>query len=315
MATLHPQMKAILDALKRAGEGQPTLPELTPAEARGRRQTEFAAYWTADAPPVSRIEEKVLPGPRGPIRVRIYDPGTVGTGPAILFIHGGGWVICDLDTHDGVARRLALNAGVKLVSIEYRLAPEFKFPAPLEDCVAAVRWIAEHGAAWGIDGTRLVVTGDSAGANLSLATLLALRDQGGPRLLGAALIYGAYAAVTDSASQRLYGGGDYFLTTAEMTWFWDHYVRGPEDRLNPLAAPLLADLRGLPPLYLTAAEFDPLLDDTVAMIEKLKAIGAPHEYSLWRGVTHASINLTRHLDPAHAELAEVADWLRRRLLS
>ncbi len=313
MPSLHPQMKAILDSLAEQGRGKKTLPEMTPEEARGERQSSFAAYWNADAPAVARIEEKIVPGPHGPIRVRLYDPATEGEGPCIVYIHGGGWVICDLDTHDGVCRRLAVGAGVKVASIDYRLAPEHKFPIPLEDCVAAVRWIVANGREWGIDGSRVAVAGDSAGGNLSLATLIAMRDAGDAPLRGAALIYGAFAATTDTPSHRAYGGGAYFLTSAEMEWFWNHYVRSDADRINPLAAPILADLAGLPPLYLSAAEFDPLLDDTVEMVERLKAAGVPHRYSLWRGVTHGCLHMTRHLDPVHRFSAEIAVWLRERL--
>jgi acetyl esterase len=205
-----------------------------------------------------------------------------------------------------------------VASVDYRLAPEHKFPAGLEDCLAAVRWIAAHGGQWGIDQGRLALGGDSAGGNLSLATLLALRDAQEDALRAGLLIYGAYlpyTADTETESQAAYGDGGYVLSTADMRWFWDHYVSGSADNENPLAVPLLAELKGLPPLLLTAAEFDPLLDDSRRLAARLEQAEAPHRYVLWPGVTHACIHMTRMLDVAQQHIEDMAGWVAGHLQS
>ena len=194
----------------------------------------------------------------------------------------------------------------------YRLAPEHPFPAPLEDCVAAVRWLAAQGRDWGIDPDRLVIAGDSAGANLSLATLLALRDAGEQPLRGAALVYGVFAPDHDTPSHLAYGGDNrYFLSTAEMEWFWGHYVPAGTDRRTPLAAPLYADLAGLPPLYLTAAEYDCLRTDSEQLAYRLALAGQPHEFRLWRGMIHACLHMAGNVEAMRAEIDHLAAFLRR----
>jgi len=252
-----------------------------------------------------------VPGPRGEIPVRVYTPEGRAPFPVLVYFHGGGWVIGSLDSHDDICRRIALAGRVMVASVDYRLAPEHKLPAGLEDCIAAARWLAAAGEDRGIDGRRLAIGGDSAGANLSLATLVALRDSGGPFLRGGLLIYGAYGSDRDTPSRRAFGDGRYILSMAEIEWFYAHYLDGAGDRADPRAAPLHADLGRLPPLYLTAAEFDPLLDDTAALVEKLKQAGVSYEYRFWPGVVHASLHMARLLDPMKEYIAEIGNWLRR----
>lgn len=312
---VDPQIARMLERIVAVTGDTPPTERLSPAEAR-RSMTSVLPLLNEHAPPVSRVENRTLPGPAGPIAARLYDPGTSGTrgspSPAIVYIHGGGWVLCDLDSHDGVCRELALRSGLKVVSIGYRLAPEHPFPAPLEDCVAAVRWLAAQGGGWGIDPDRLVIAGDSAGANLSLATLLSLRDAGERPLRAAALVYGVFAPDHDTPSHLAYGGDDrYFLSTAEMEWFWRHYVPAGTDRRTPLAAPLYADLAGLPPLYLTAAEYDCLRSDTEQLAYRLAVAGRPHEYRLWRGMIHACLHMAGNVEAMRAEIDHLAAFLRR----
>lgn len=216
------QIIAMPERIAAVSGDTPPVERLSPAEAR-RTMAAVLPLLNEHAPAVARVEDRTLPGAAGPIAARFYDPGTAEPSPAIVYIHGGGWVLCDLDSHDGVCRELAQRSGLKVVSLGYRLAPEHPFPAPLEDCVSVVRWLAARGRDWGID--RLVIAGDSAGANLSLATLLALRDAGEQPLRGAALVYGVFAPDHDTPSHLAYGGDNrYFLSTAEMEWFWGHYV-------------------------------------------------------------------------------------------
>ncbi|MGK9165492.1 alpha/beta hydrolase [Inquilinus limosus] len=307
---VDPQIALMLGRIAAVTADTPPTQQLSPAEAR-RAMAAVLPLLNEHAPAVARVEDRALPGPAGPIAARLYDPGTADPSPAIVYIHGGGWVLCDLDSHDGVCRELAQRSGLKVVSIEYRLAPENPFPAPLEDCVAAVRWLAAHGRDWGIDPDRLVIAGDSAGANLSLATLLSLRDAGERPLRAAALVYGVFAPDHDTPSHLAYGGDDrYFLSTAEMEWFWGHYVPAGIDRRAPLAAPLYADLAGLPPLYLTAAEYDCLRSDTEQLAYRLAVAGQPHEFRLWRSMIHACLHMAGTVEAMRAEIDHLAAFLR-----
>lgn len=306
---VDPQIITMLERIAAVSGDTAPAERLAPAEAR-RTMAAVLPLLNEHAPAVARVEDRTLPGAAGPIAARVYDPGTPAPSPAIVYIHGGGWVLCDLDSHDGVCRELAQRSGLKVVSLGYRLAPEHPFPAGLEDCIAAVRWLAARGRDWGID--RLVIAGDSAGANLSLATLLALRDAGEQPLRGAALVYGVFAPDHDTPSHLAYGGDNrYFLSTAEMEWFWGHYVPAGTDRRTPLAAPLYADLAGLPPLYLTAAEYDCLRTDSEQLAYRLAMAGQPHEFRLWRGMIHACLHMAGNVETMRAEIDHLAAFLRR----
>lgn len=311
MAEPTPEMAAILAMAKEAA--LPPWESYPHAEAR-RLSDERNAYWNEEKPAIGSVTDLVLQAEPRAVPARLYVPeGAPATGPAIIYLHGGGWVICSLDTHDGVCRRLANASGCRVVSVDYVMAPEHPFPAPLDDCVAAVRAIARDAARFGIDPTRMAIAGDSAGANLALATLLRLRDEGGPKLLAGGLIYGVYDDDHTTESHVTYGGGDYLLSTANMTWFWDAYC--PKDqRENGFAAPFHAeDLSGLPPLYLSAAELDPLKDDTLRILPRLEAAGVETEYHLWPGMTHACIMFSRLLPDADRQIGEVAAFLKQRL--
>jgi acetyl esterase len=310
---LDPQMAEILALINEAMKQRPQLSELSPEAARAQCNATFEAFWNADRPIIWEVYNHELPGPGGPLRVRLYDPGVVRPTPCLIYIHGGGWVICNVETYDGVCRRLAQAGRFMVAGVDYRLAPEHKFPSGLDDCVAAVRWIAARGDVWGIDRTRLAIGGDSAGGNLSLATLLRLRDGGEELLRAGVLVYGAYTGDLETPSAMAYGDGNYVLSRADMRWYWDHYLRDEADRSDPLAVPILADLKGLPPLLVAAAEFDPLLDDSTRLVARLEEAGQPHRFDLWPGVTHASINMTRMLDAARTHIEEMASWLRERL--
>lgn len=313
MTRLDPQMAAILAMI---AEQQLAPFEAMAASAARAEAEERNRFWNESNPAVARVAEHELPGPGGALRLRLYEPDAgMPPGPAILYIHGGGWVICSLDTHDGVCRRLANAASLRVASLDYRLAPEHPFPAPLEDCIAAATWLARHGDGLGVDGARLALAGDSAGANLALATLVALRDRGHALPRTAALIYGVYSADHDTPSHRAFGGGEHLLSTPTMRWFWGHYVPDAYQRTHPLAAPLHAELAGLPPLYVSAAELDPLRDDSARLVARLAEAGVDLDYRLWRGVTHACIMMSRMLDAADAQIGEVAAFLRRKLES
>ena len=231
--------------------------------------------------------------------------------PTIVFIHGGGFVVCNIDVYDGVARQLAKRSGMRVLSVDYALAPEHPFPIPLNDCIAAIGWAVTHGAEWGIDPNRIALAGDSAGANLALASAIALRDSGSSTVRGVACLYGCYSPNTDTASYKAYGDGAYLISTPEMQWYWKNYLPNAAAYTNPLAAPLLADLKGLPPLFVTASEYDLLRDDSEMLVAKLKAAKAPHEFRLWPGTIHGCVNFMGWLNAMGPRVDEVCAFLKR----
>ena len=255
------------------------------------------------------------------IQCRVHRPlqGTVPQGtvqgagpaaPALVYFHGGGWVWASIDTHDRLMREYAAGGGVTVVGVDYALSPEAKFPQAIEECAAVVRWLAEHGSAWGIDGTRLLLGGDSAGGNLALATALLLRDQGGPAARGILASYPVCDSSLDTPSYRDYGSG-LGLTTEKMAFYWSVYVPHAADRLHPLAAPLRADLAGLPPVRLQIAECDVLRGECEALDRKLRAAGVAVETDLYTGVVHGFVRCTDSVEKARAAMEATNDWLRR----
>ena len=312
MAELHPQMQAILE--RAATTPGPPLSSLSPEAARALDAEQFDAYWNVDAPPLPSVTEHSVAGADGQIRMRLYDPGVAKPAPCLVYFHGGGWVLGGLDSHDRVCRELAIASGALVTAIAYRLSPENKFPKPLEDCIAATRWIAAEGGRLGIDPSRLAVGGDSAGGNLALSTLLALRDRGGPKVRAGLLVYGMFAADPHSPSQLRFGNGRYLLSTADTEWFWRCYLNDDREREDSRAVPVLAELGGLPPLTLAAAELDPLLDDSVRLAMRLKAAGEAHRFRLWPGLAHGAFQMSRQLEPMRGYIAEIGAFLKSDLL-
>lgn len=311
MPRLDPAMAEILAMLER--RALPPYETMPPATARAECEVRNA-FWNADPPSLPEIEDVTIEGPRGPLHLRLYVPKGAGElAPAVVYLHGGGWVIGSLDTHDHVCRRLARASGLKVVSVAYGLAPEHPFPQGLADVVHTLRWLSEHGASEGVDPARIAIAGDSAGANLALAACLRLRDAGEPLPRAAAFVYGVWSPDLDSPSHAAFGDGRYFLSTATMAWFWDHYVPEPSGRGDPLVSPLFADLRGLPPVYLSAAELDPLRDDSERLARRLIEAGVDLDWRLWRGVTHGCFQMSRMLPRADGFIAEVAGFLARNL--
>jgi acetyl esterase/lipase len=308
---LDPQQAAVLAMIYLRYRGTRPVHELSPAEARAL-DDDFSFFISAGAPAVAHIEERVMAAPSGPIRLRLYDPGVPAPAPVVVFFHGGGFATCDIDIYDGTARQLAKRCGMRLVAVDYGLAPEHPFPMPLEDCIAAVRHAVAHAAALGIDARRLTLAGDSAGANLALATALALRDAGESPVRAAALIYGCYSTSTDSASHGDFGSGAYLMSTADMVWYWRHYLPEGKGVNDPLAEPLLADLRGLPPLPVAAAEFDVLRVDSEELAARARDAGVAVDYALWPGMIHASLNLMGWIDAMGPHVDAIGRFLRER---
>jgi acetyl esterase len=306
---LDPQLRAVLRTIYSRLMGLPPPSRLSPAELR-RINGELSFYWNAGAPPLPHIEERIIDVPSGRTRVRMYDPGATAPAATVVLLHGGGWVFGNLDTYDGFARQIAERSGLRCLSVEYALAPEHPFPAPLDDCIAAIRWAASEGSSLGIDPRRMAVIGDSAGANLAIAVCLSLRDAGVSPIRGAALLYGAYSLDLDTPSVQSFGGGPYFLGKADMARYWNDYLSNETARQNPLAVPIVANLTNLPPLYIAASEFDPLLDDSKHLAERAKSARVDIEFSLWKGMVHGVVSLMGWIDAMGPEVDHIGEFLR-----
>jgi acetyl esterase len=265
-----------------------------------------------EPPDVASVRDLAAPGLGGPIPLRLYRGAGTGDGPlpVLMFFHGGGWVIGDLDTHDVVCRQLANFAGCAVVSVDYRLAPEHKFPAAVEDCIAATAWVAAEGDALGLDGARMAVGGDSAGGNLAAVVSLFARDHGVPALCMQLLIYPA----TDFGMQHgsyITRGEGYGLTHGTMKWFRDAYLRSDADTDDWRASPLrVKDLLGLPPAYIITAGFDPLSDEGVAYAERLAAAGVKVRHVHLPGQIHGFVNMGKLIPAAGEAMNRAGEALR-----
>jgi acetyl esterase len=307
MPSLHPQIVHALDAMAKA-ELRP-IEELTPAEARAQMEATSRAR-KAEPLAVARVEERMIPGPAGAIRLRLYWPPPpspaplaaetrTGAVPAIAYYHGGGHVIGSLDTHDLVARNLCAGVGALVASVDYRMGPEHKFPAAVDDSFAALQWLHANASALGADRERLGVHGDSAGANLAGVVALLARDAGGPRLRLQSLVYPVGDYGLSGASYDRYAQGYGVLTRQAMAWFRDHYLRSPADahdwRASPLRAPSFA---GAAPAVIVTAECDVLHDDGESYAEALRRAGVPVEYREYSGMIHGFFGMVPVVDDA-----------------
>jgi acetyl esterase len=284
-AALDPQVKALLAMLVAAG--RPKIWQVTPAEAR---EGILALAKAADAKnvPIGRIENGELPGLSGPLRYRIYTPAgsAAGTLAAIVYFHGGGFVIGNLDTQDGMCRLLANASGCRLVSVDYRLAPEHKFPAAIEDGIAAVSWVAREAARNCIDPARIAVAGDSAGANIAAVVCQSAQQAGGPKIALQVLFCPPTDALHDTESSRAFAEG-YLLEAEGIRWFGQHTYPPDADPRDPRISPLYAgDLAGLPPAHIHTAAFDPLRDEGKAYADRLRRSGVAVRYTCHDGMIH-----------------------------
>ncbi|MGH9032807.1 MAG: alpha/beta hydrolase, partial [Acidimicrobiia bacterium] len=296
---LAPAARNLLDAM--AAAGTPPLWELSIEDVRANREL---LGGLEEPVPVADVEDRVVPGPGGDLPVRIYTPDGDSPRPLIVYFHGGGFVFCSLDTHDNTCRRLANATGAVVVSVDYRLAPEHCFPAPLDDCYAATVWAHEHAGELGADADRLVVAGDSAGGNLAAATALMARDGGGPPIRFQLLVYPVIDAACDAASYVENAEG-YFLEAEAMRWFWRQYL-GPDGNGNdPLATPLGADLAALPPALVVTAEFDPLRDEGEAYGAALADAGVSVTVRRYDGMIHGFWSMPMFFPEADDATSEI----------
>ena len=298
---LHPQAKAFVAGVE--ASGAPPLYELTPEEARAA--TGMITELIGAGPQIATVEDFMIATTAGEIGARRYDPDNATA--TIFWIHGGGWVICDLDTHDAVCRLLARSSGCRVVAVDYRRAPEHPFPAPLEDC-----WDALGAVAARFGQSPLIVAGDSAGANMSAACTLRARDRGGPELALQVLICPVVDHDVTNASYREHGSGpDLFLTAKDMEWFWNCYAPDRASRSVPDASPLRAeDLSNLPPAIVITAEYDPLRDEGIAYAERLRAAGVPVTHRHHEDQFHDFFSFVNLIDAGNAAVEQVGAEIR-----
>lgn len=270
-------------------------------------------FWNEQPPAGVDAHAFSIPGAKAAMRARLYRAGNDARAPVIVYVHGGGWTFGNVDTHDRCMRILALESGANVLGIDYRLAPEHPFPAAMDDTLAALEWLGRSGAQEGMQPARVALAGDSAGANIALATMATLRDRGGWSPATAALFYGCFAPIFDTASHRRFGDGSFGLSTARMRWYWRNYLGALPEATTALAAPLRADLRGLPRLFLNAAGLDPLLDDTMMLASQLAHAGTPCEVDVVPGVSHGFLQQTREEPAALAALQRAGRFLRAAL--
>jgi len=310
---LDPQVASVIDLIVKSG--RPAYHTLSPKEAR-RLFLETRPASTPPAPQIGAVRDLTADGPLGTIPLRVYRPGGVPDSrplPVLVFFHGGGWVIGDIETHDVVCRQVTAEAGISVISVDYRLAPENKFPAAVDDAWAATRWIAAHGAELGIDPARLAVGGDSAGGNLAAVVALLARDAGGPKISLQVLTY----PVTDlGAETKSYAdlAEGYMLTRDSMRWFRAHYLSKEEDALDWRVSPIRAtSLAGLPPALVITAGFDPLRDEGQAYALRLSEAGVSVDAVCFGGMIHGFVPMGRLIDTSFRAVTLIAGSLRQAL--
>jgi acetyl esterase len=299
---LDPQIEAVLDEMRAAGA--------KPFEALSVPDARIAALGflelQGEPEEVARVDHHFIPGPTADLPIRVYTPAGDGPFPGIVYFHGSGWVVLNIEVCDTTMRALANSTGSVVVAVNYQKAPEHPFPIPLEDCWATTLWTFEHAAELNVDASRVAVVGDSAGGNLAAVVALRAREEGAPKIAFQGLIYPAVEYGWDTASAHENAEG-YLLQRETMRWFWNHYIPDKsvvdDWRVSPLRA---SDHSGLPPAFIATAEFDPLRDDGRAYAAKLRAAGVPVSYAEYDGLIHAFYWMQGVADGAwrlHADLA------------
>jgi acetyl esterase len=304
---LDPDMKTLLDQM--AAAKLQSFHQMTPEAAREQMKRRISA---ADPVPIGRVEDRTIPGPSGEIPIRIYTPDGNGPFGALVYFHGGGWVVGNIEMTDQPCRMITKAAGCVTVSVDYRLAPEHKFPAGPEDCYAATKWVSDNAAPLGCDRSRIAVGGTSAGANLAAAVALMARDRGAPKIAYQLLVYPATRRELDTPSHKQFAtDGYYILSRADMEWFWGHYLASEADAANPYACPERAkSLAGLPPALVITAEFDPLRDEGEAYAARLREEGVATVLKRYDGVTHGFFGMPSVVDKSRVAIAEASAALR-----
>lgn len=306
--SLDPILKGLLDQM--SANPMPKIWEIPPAAGREMYKG-MAAMLDPQNVPIGKVEDRKIPGPGSEIPIRIYTPvgGGAGALPAVVFFHGGGFVIGDLSTHDALCRQLANEAKARVIAVDYRLAPEHKFPAAADDCFAALSWVASQASTIGVDANRIAVCGDSAGGNLAAVVCQLAKKAGGPHIVYQVLMYPTTIAHAQTGSMKMFEKG-YFLEREGMDWFFDAYVPAGQDLKDPKLAPFWGDVKGLPPAYVITAGFDPLKDEGKQYADKMAAAGVPVTYKDYPAMVHGFFNMSAVVPQAKDAIHDVAAKLR-----
>lgn len=309
--TLDPQMIAVMEKRATLTGGASDLTGLTLDEIRTVYNTE-RAWWNEIAPEMHEVLNTFVAGPVREIPIRIYKPTHLTQTPTLLYLHGGGWVVGNLDTHDRVMRLLAELSGACVVGVDYALSPEYRFPVAINEAQAVLDWLKIQGPNHGLDSSRLAIGGDSAGANMAVS-VTQLCHQKNPGLIQCLLLYyGAYG-LTDSAAWQKYGNADFEFTREEKEFYLASYLSTEEDRNDPRFNVLGGDISLLPSAFIAAAECDPLQDDSTALYEAMQKAGRSATLKIYPGVLHSFIHYSRMLDQAAEALRDGADALKAAL--
>jgi acetyl esterase len=305
---IDPELVAVGRLLQERGLVAPDRTQAPLAEVRAAVDR-IGSFLGEGSVPLRQERDLTLPGPHGQVPCRLYLPDGAQRPPVIVYAHGGGFMQGSLSSWDAMLRELVRGSGVAALSVDYKLSPEHRFPKAFDEIVAMIRLVAREGAGLGIDPSRIAVGGDSAGANLALAAALALRDAGEPALGFMLLVYGVYSSDSESPSWQRFGQGA-GLSQTQMRWIWETYLERPEQAGDWRAAPILADLQGLPPAHLIVGALDPLLDDSHRLAAAFAAAGVPRTLTVYDGLNHGFIRYGRLIAAARRAVAECAAALR-----
>jgi acetyl esterase len=312
---LDPEIAEFVRRMGSYWREHPPLASVSLPEARAIAER-VRAHWRAGGPQMAATTDLEVPTAYGSVRIRLLDPTPQGPKPALVYLHGGGWTLFSIDTHDRLMREYAARAGVVAVGVDYALSPEARFPQAIEETVAVVRWLREHGARHGVDGARLAIGGDSAGAAMTIAACMMLRDAGDrPGIRAMLLNYGAFDEACSAPSYERFGRGGYLWDPGEMKAFWRNYMRDERDARDPLCCPAIADVRGLPPAFNAVPECDVMYDEAMAMGARLLNAGVAAQTVVYPGATHSfleAVSIARISDRAFAEASRwLSDMLRQ----
>jgi acetyl esterase len=312
-ADLDAEVRHFVTTVSAAFASYPDFNDLPLPEMR-RACEHVRAPWAVGGPVMSQRVEHAVPTPVGAVRVRVHNPSARAEKSALLYMHGGGWTTFSIDTHDRLMREYAARADIEVIGVDYALSPEAKFPVAQQQIAAVVRWAREHSAELGIHRDRIALGGDSAGGNLAITTALRLRDEGDTNAVHAVVTNYAVTDIysTPEALQR-YGYEGYMLGADEMPTYWTNYLHSREEATNPLVCPVLADLRGLPPVFMVIPECDILTEQNWRLAEQLKQAGVKVTTSFYKGASHSFLEAMSISAISNRAIDDTARWLRETL--
>jgi len=310
---LDPAIRQFIESMQAGWAQHPPLASVGMAEARAIAER-VRAPWAAGGPVMAQVDDIAVPHAKGSVRVRLYTPAAAtAAGPVLAYLHGGGWTLFSIATHDRLMREYAQRTGFRVAGIDYSLSPEAPFPRALDETASAIAWLRDYGAVVGVDPGRIAIGGDSAGANLALSAAIDRRDAGEGNLIQALLLnYGAYDDRCNRLSHRRYDGASYMLGRDEMRGFWRNYL-GSDGPAPPRAAPIRAELGALPPAFLCIAGCDVLSDENMEMAQRLKEAGVAVRRALYPGASHSFLEAVSVAAIADCALDEAAQWLQATL--